>query len=268
MLDNMQIKNVEKTIRSLFGIQSDHGVNFHWAGKRLDIERKWFNYQIPDGSTIHLVLRAPVRPDAHINFVRNSSPQPKTLWVRGEIFERICRIVARVASENWPSDRNFPGPKVVADELLMMLLAKASAGEKDDITATMECSPPPRLDVVWHALLLETKLYVEFCDKVTGIFLHHTAETAADNVAEKQRRVDLTLAIRCGIFPTIPANAWCWESEQSINSRIPEHLIPQGPPVDDSIAGRLKNRKNRKRGRPDPDPEPAGERGCNPFRVI
>lgn len=34
-------------------------------------------------------------------------------------------------------------------------------------------APTPELDRYWHAFILDTKLYHDFCDRIFGAYLHH-----------------------------------------------------------------------------------------------
>ncbi len=81
--------------------------------------------------------------------------------------------------------------------------------------APMTCSLPPTLDAVWHAFLLETELYARFCKEVCGgIFLHHTARTANDALADKQARVTAMLAMYKSCWPDAKdMHEWCWKRE-------------------------------------------------------
>lgn len=41
-------------------------------------------------------------------------------------------------------------------------------------------SPSPQVDVGWHAFVLHTRDYMEFCTRVAGRFIHHTPTAGAE----------------------------------------------------------------------------------------
>jgi hypothetical protein len=83
----------------------------------------------------------------------------------------------------------------------------------------MEEAFPAKLDQCWHAILLETDLYKEFCDTVCGgRFVRHTTTTQSTDA-----KVDLlkALVIACGNEP----NEWVWSSNERATKRSrPEPL--------------------------------------------
>ncbi|KAJ3328150.1 hypothetical protein HDU76_010505 [Blyttiomyces sp. JEL0837] len=100
----------------------------------------------------------------------------------------------------------------LARELFRGLCCKAMVVPND-----LNLSLPPRLDMVWHAFILETREYIAFCDDIChGTYLHHTATTATDPVSVKNQRVATTQLIYQTLFRKYPSGEWCWELEKPI----------------------------------------------------
>ncbi|MEU8824074.1 hypothetical protein [Streptomyces sp. NPDC048636] len=56
-----------------------------------------------------------------------------------------------------------------ADRGISQMLAFLAAGARSDVPL----SPSPLVDDFWHAFLLHTKAYQEFCAETLGKFVHH-----------------------------------------------------------------------------------------------
>lgn len=97
----------------------------------------------------------------------------------------------------------------VAVELHYALSAKALDNDGTSVS--------PVLDALWHELILETRLYVTFCDKVLGgTLLHHSTMTANDTVEKKNKRIDRLLMIYESCFQDRKPEAWIWAREDAI----------------------------------------------------
>ncbi|MGI5288358.1 glycine-rich domain-containing protein [Nonomuraea polychroma] len=70
-------------------------------------------------------------------------------------------------------------------------------------------SPSPQVDIAWHAFILHTRPYAEFCETVAGRFLHHVPDDGDDgDSAEAAQRIGLTLdAMRAADLP-VDAELW------------------------------------------------------------
>jgi hypothetical protein len=76
------------------------------------------------------------------------------------LYDRLAaRIVADHRFERRHAER-------IVDQTLAFLRACA-----DNPGTTI--SPSPMVDVGWHAFILHTREYAEFCDRVAGRFIHH-----------------------------------------------------------------------------------------------
>jgi hypothetical protein len=125
--------------------------------------------------------------------------------------QEVMIFAAREAgAKYWPADPTAPTPETIAHELALGLFVKATASENEAMT--LHFSLPPRLDMVWHHFLLETQAYAEFCRRVTGLFLPHTARTVNDPDELKNARIAVLLVMRRQIPNCGEPNAWCWDN--------------------------------------------------------
>jgi hypothetical protein len=140
---------------------------------------------------------------------------------RGRL-EDICKRV--VEANGWSLEK-------VADlsfSLFHALRAKAL------LVNPMEASLPTRLDMCWHAFLLETELYQEFCEKVCGVrFLHHTARTQADSEEAKEDRRHVLRVMWATVTENAPIVDWVWSDPNQEPARIevePKKATTRGRP--------------------------------------
>ena len=96
----------------------------------------------------------------------------------------------------------FCSPDQVAEGLEETLKFLSLAAESQD-----SCTPSRRVDLVWHELILFTRLYEAYCHREFGKFIHH--EPAADS-SQSYRQLYLSMLAayreRFGESPT----AW-WD---------------------------------------------------------
>jgi hypothetical protein len=56
-------------------------------------------------------------------------------------------------------------------------------------------SPSPDVDKGWHAFMLRTRAYADFCEKVAGRFIHHAPDEPGTNTpALQSERIGATIA--------------------------------------------------------------------------
>lgn len=135
----------------------------------------------------------------------------------------FCRAARRVCREQkWREDR----VAALAEECMRALYCKVATFEDP-----LSLSLPPKLDAVWHALILETKEYRRVC-RALGADVEHTTAGADDSVAEKNARVDQTVRHYQVLFNAAPDD-WCWEREcerpirlQEVNSNRSFGVMP------------------------------------------
>jgi hypothetical protein len=76
------------------------------------------------------------------------------------------RLVARIAAEH---------PELSAD-LPARILDQTFAFLETCATATEPIGPSTLVDIGWHAFILYTHEYAEFCDRIAGRFIHHVPD--------------------------------------------------------------------------------------------
>jgi hypothetical protein len=75
------------------------------------------------------------------------------------LFERLCR---RIVLDHGRDERTAAR---IMDQALAFLAACASAPRP--------LAPSAEVDLGWHAFLLYTREYADFCERVAGRFIHH-----------------------------------------------------------------------------------------------
>ncbi|GAA1043559.1 hypothetical protein [Streptomyces murinus] len=106
-------------------------------------------------------------------------------------------LIAMVREDYWPEMTDDQGERGV-NQLAAFLAVAASTTEK--------ATPSLRVDLFWHAAILHTKPYADFCD-VLGGFIHHVPErnNAGHNPAEGRAVMCRTVEmIRTAGFDTDP----------------------------------------------------------------
>ncbi|MCW2765805.1 MAG: hypothetical protein JWO11_1764 [Nocardioides sp.] len=86
----------------------------------------------------------------------------------------FTRLTGRVAREELVSTEQ-------AERIMTQALAFLQACALNPGTAL---SPSPQVDIGWHAFVLYTRDYAEFCQRVAGRFVHHVPD---DDPAEPRR---------------------------------------------------------------------------------
>lgn len=103
----------------------------------------------------------------------------------------------------------------VAFELHYALIAKSMDNENTSVS--------PVLDALWHELIIETRVYADFCQRVLGgTFLHHSTATADDPLEKKNARISRLLMIYASIFTDKRPIEWIWAREEE-----EDHVIGQ-----------------------------------------
>ncbi|MFF5171539.1 glycine-rich domain-containing protein [Micromonospora sp. NPDC000089] len=87
--------------------------------------------------------------------------------VSDELFDRLTRRIAREHPE-----LAADVPARIVDQALAFLGACA--------TTTERIGPTELVDLGWHAFLLHTREYADFCQRVAGRFIHHEPEPDSD----------------------------------------------------------------------------------------
>jgi hypothetical protein len=88
--------------------------------------------------------------------------------VDSELFDRLA---ARVAHDDQVSDDYA---RRIVDQALAFLSAAAVSSER--------LTPSATVDLGWHAFLLYTRDYAQFCDRVAGRMIHHVPDDGPDAI--------------------------------------------------------------------------------------
>ncbi|MFD9416912.1 glycine-rich domain-containing protein [Streptomyces goshikiensis] len=87
-------------------------------------------------------------------------------------------LITMVREDYWPEITDDQGNRGV--EELVAFLAVAA-------TSTKKMAPSLRVDLFWHALILHTKPYAEFCNALAGGFIHHVPDRNGGHNPEEGR---------------------------------------------------------------------------------
>lgn len=129
------------------------------------------------------------------------APEEHVVFAKTVFYHRFLKVVASIApTYKWTLKQQA----VLAKELFYVLRSKALVNDP------MSVSVSARLDMCWHALILETELYDQFCRSICGRFLHHSTETINDDADEKQKRIQKMLLIAKNSDDPV-GDKWVWE---------------------------------------------------------
>lgn len=119
--------------------------------------------------------------------VLSGQRQARTL-VGTDLFDSLVRAILRDHS-----DIGQDRAERIADQALAFLGACARFPEK-------RLAPSKTVDIGWHAFILYTREYAEFCERVAGRFIHHVPQDAPGAPQHSKEpvsvRVDTVGAIR------------------------------------------------------------------------
>jgi len=106
------------------------------------------------------------------------------------------RLVARVMADNG-DDR--PTAERITDQALAFLAACAA-------NPGAGLAPSPQVDTGWHAFILHTADYAEFCDRLAGRFIHHLPDELGEE--DSGAGVPATVAAMRALGLTVDAGLW------------------------------------------------------------
>ena len=107
--------------------------------------------------------------------------------------------------------------EVLVEELHRALRIKSLSNDP------FELSLPPRLDACWHEIILETKLYSEYCMEVLGKMVDHSSLTKNHVLDVKLARVNKMMEAYIKEYGT--PNAWCWEMETQVDKVVTVKML-------------------------------------------
>jgi hypothetical protein len=121
--------------------------------------------------------------------------------VSSRLFERLTRrVMAEHAMGQEAAER-------VVDQTIAFLLACA-------LNPDAGLAPSAEVDKGWHAFILHTADYAEFCQRVAGRFIHHRPTELGDENSETA--IDATVAAM--LAAGIPLDPGLWPASAACNS--------------------------------------------------
>ncbi|MFB9684193.1 glycine-rich domain-containing protein [Amycolatopsis plumensis] len=120
---------------------------------------------------------------------------PRSL-IPGALFDRLTDRIADT------DDLPHALAERIVDQTLAFLCACAT--ERGSGLA-----PSPLVDLGWHAFILHTKEYAEFCDRVAGGYIHHVPEPDRDT-SIAHRYAELTRAVSAIASAGFPVDPDLW----------------------------------------------------------
>lgn len=114
-----------------------------------------------------------------------------------DFVEYVCR--ERMLSETVIFD-------VALTELAIFLWLKVRA---EDTTPGDYRSPSGVLDAMWHALILDTRCYADFCDRAFGRFVHHEPGVPYKSAEGERRRL-----LTAPAFEEVAEDCWIWNDNE------------------------------------------------------
>ncbi len=92
-------------------------------------------------------------------------------------------------------------------EMLKFLHAAAHARRE---ALGFQLRPPPKVDLAWHAFILHTREYADFCERKLGFFLHHKPDAPGEDTAGTQATLDYlrTRALVERLFGPVDEEIW------------------------------------------------------------
>ncbi|NEA26604.1 hypothetical protein G3I70_29520 [Actinomadura bangladeshensis] len=120
---------------------------------------------------------------------------PRTL-ISTDLFDKL---VARIVHERHVSTDEA---ERVLTQALAFLMACA-------LNPSAELAPSKAVDVGWHAFVLYTSEYAEFCHRVAGRFIHHTPDDPGDN---RPRGAGIRATVAAMEQAGLPVDPVLWET--------------------------------------------------------
>jgi hypothetical protein len=106
------------------------------------------------------------------------------------------RLVARVMTDN---DDDQPTAARITEQALAFLVACAA-------NPGAGLAPSPDVDKGWHAFILHTADYAEFCDRVAGRFIHHLPDEPGEE--DSGAGIPATVAVMRALGLSVDADLW------------------------------------------------------------
>ncbi|MEX5631930.1 glycine-rich domain-containing protein [Parafrankia sp. FMc2] len=99
--------------------------------------------------------------------------------------EKAGRFLVRPALFDWLVDRVAADVEVAGDrDLAARIVDQALAFLATSATSPHTLAPSRRVDIGWHAFVLHTREYADFCNQVAGRFIHHIPESTRPSLEQ------------------------------------------------------------------------------------
>ena len=108
----------------------------------------------------------------------------------------FSQLVARVMADNGDDQ---PTAARITEQAVAFLVACAA-------NPRAGLAPSPDVDKGWHAFILHTADYAEFCDRVAGRFIHHLPDEPGEE--DSGAGVPVTVAAMRALGLSVDANLW------------------------------------------------------------
>lgn len=127
---------------------------------------------------------------------------------RKKMGDKGLSLIARKFSALWLEVGTALGLDVDANHVMVREFLRALSVKDLDAPGGL----PPKLDAVWHAVIINTRDYAALCHELRGQFIHHTTISARDDHIERQSRIDHTIHAYRKRYREEPLAEW-WETE-------------------------------------------------------
>lgn len=119
--------------------------------------------------------------------------RPRELIAPGLFSKLTCRVMAADGYDEGTAER-------IVEQALAFLVACAHCPGG-------HLSPSQTVDAGWHAFILHTSDYAEFCQRIAGRFIHHRPNSPAEAASEQQAIGVTITAMRAAGLP-VDADLW------------------------------------------------------------
>lgn len=114
----------------------------------------------------------------HASFTSRNDPRLREL-IASDLFGKLARRVAVDGYDQETAER-------IVEQALGFLVACARFPDR-------HLSPSENVDAGWHAFILHTADYAEFCERVAGRYIHHRPNDPGE-AAQGQQAIGVTIA--------------------------------------------------------------------------
>jgi hypothetical protein len=136
----------------------------------------------------------------HTAFSPDSEALPREL-ISASLFSKLAhRVMADASHDQDTAER-------IIEQALIFLVACARHPDG-------RLSPSETVDAGWHAFILHTADYAEFCDRIAGRFIHHRPSDPGE-AASEQQAIGVTIAAMRDTDLPVDSDLWVPRAECS-----------------------------------------------------